>query len=159
MPPEKFFTGTTQAGRILRPSYEHTACVTFTDETSERVDNPSETRITATLDGAPIAVDGVSWNGDTAIISSGDIGTFTATNTDYVEDHHEALHRYLEHRPSGGWEVAVVHKAVHGEEWSYTVTITNGRLTERVEFRLSEQVMRTVAREGALPATDEQGAR
>lgn len=42
-----------------------------------------------------------------------------------------------------------------GAEASYTVTITNGRLTERVEFRLSSQVMRALAR-GAPAPTDEQ---
>jgi hypothetical protein len=83
------------------------------------------------------------------------LGTFTAANTDYAEDHAEALRRYLEHRPSEGYEVVIVDKDQVGEEASYTVTITNGRLTERVEFRLSPQVMRTLAR-GADEPTDEQ---
>ena len=158
MPPEEFFAGTTQAGRTLVLFYEHTAFDTFEDEAGETVHNPSETKITATLDGAPIDVHAVNWSGDTATVESEDLGTFTATNTDYAEDHSEALRRYLEHRPSQGYEVAIVDKRQDGDEWSYTVTIMNGRLTERAEFRLSAQVMRTLAR-GADAPTDEQVAR
>ena len=83
-----------------------------------------------------------------------DHGTFTATNTDYAEDHSEALRRYLERRPSGGWEVEIVDKREEADDWTYTVTITNGRLTARVEFRLSKQVARTLAK-GDPPPTDE----
>ena len=158
MPPEEFFIGTTRAGRVLRLFYEHTSFDTFTDEAGETNHNPSETRITATLDGAPIQVDSVNWSGNTVTVRSEDLGTFTATNTDYAEDHSEALRRYLEQRPSGGWEVAVVDKRQDAAEWFYLVTITNGRLTERAEFRLSAQVMQTLAR-GANRPTDEQVAR
>jgi hypothetical protein len=156
MPPEEFFTGTTQAGRTLVLFYEHTAYDTFTDETGEIFDNPAETKVTATLDGAPINVQVVNWSTDgTATVRSEDLGTFTATSTDYAEDHSEALRRYLEHRPSEGYEVAIVDKRQAGDEASYTVTISNGRLTERAEFRLSPQVMRTLAC-GADAASDEQ---
>jgi hypothetical protein len=155
MPSEEFFTGTTQAGRTLVLYYEHAAFETFTDETGETFDNPSETKITATLDGAPLDVEAVNCRGSTATVRSEDLGTFTATNTDYAEDHSEALRRYLEHRPSEGYEVAIVGKGQVGDDASYTVTITNGRLTERAEFRLSPEVMRTLARGAGLP-TDEQ---
>jgi hypothetical protein len=157
MPPEEFFTGTTQAGRTLVLSYEHTAFDTLVDHAGETVHNPSETKITGTLDGAPIDVQTVNWSGGAATVRSDDLGTFTATNTDFAEDHSEALRRYLEHRPSEGYEVAIVDKAQVGDEAAYTVTITNGRLTERAEFRLSPQVMRTLAR-GADAPTDEQVA-
>lgn len=155
MPPEEFFRGTTQAGRTLVLFYEHTAYDTFTDETGETFDNPSETKITGTLDGAPIDVQAVNWSGGTATVRSDDLGTFTATSTDYVEDHSDALRRYLEHRPSEGYEVAIVDKGQVNDVASYTVTISNGRLMERVEFRLSPQVMRTLARSADAP-TDEQ---
>ncbi len=155
MPPDEFFRGTTQAGRTLVLYYEHTAYDTFVDETGETVDNPSETKITGTIDGAPVDVQAVNWSGGTAVVRSDDLGTFTATNTDYGEDHRDALRRYLEHRPSDGYEVVIVGKGQVGDETSYTVTITNGRLTERNEFRLSPQVMRTLAR-GADAPTDQQ---
>lgn len=154
MPPEEFFRGTTQAGRTLVLFYEHTAFDTFVDDADEPFDNPSETKITGTLDGAPIDVQAVNWSTDTATVRSEDLGTFTATSTDYVEDHSEALRRYLEHRPRDGYEIAIVDKSQVGDEASYTVTITNGRLTERAEFWLSAQVMRALGR-GHAP-TDEQ---
>jgi hypothetical protein len=54
-------------------------------------------------------VQAVNWSSDvTATVRSEDLGTFTATRTDYAEDHSEALRRYLEHRPSEGYEVAIV---------------------------------------------------
>jgi hypothetical protein len=46
-------------------------------------------------------------------------------------------------------------KGQAGDEASYTVTISNGRLTARAEFRLSQQVVRTLAR-GAGAPRDEQ---
>lgn len=155
MPPEEFFKGTTRSGRTLVLYYEHTAFDTFVDETGEMFDNPTETKITGTLDGAPIDVQAVNWSSSGAATVRSDLGTFTATNTEYAEDHSEALRRYLEHRPSEGYEVAIVDKGQVGEEASYTVTITNGRLTERAEFRLSPQVMRTLAH-GAEAPTDDQ---
>lgn len=155
MPPEEFFKATTRSGRTLVLYYEHTAFDTFVDETGEAFDNPTETKITGTLDGAPIDVQAVNWSSDGTATVRSDLGTFTATNTEYAEDHSEALRRYLEHRPSEGYEVEIVDKGQAGEEASYTVTITNGRLTERAEFRLSPQVMRTLAR-GAEAPTDDQ---
>lgn len=151
MPPEEFFRGTTQAGRTLVLFYEHTAFDTFTDEAGETVDDPSETKITGTLDGTPIEVQAVNWSGDTATVRSDDVGTFTATRTDYAEDHSEALRRYLEHRPSEGYEVAIVDKVLVGDEASYTLTVTNGRLTERLEFRFSAQALQTMARGAGAP--------
>jgi hypothetical protein len=54
-------------------------------------------------------VQAVNWSSDvTATVRSEDLGTFTATRTDYAEDHSEALRRYLEHRASEGYEVAIV---------------------------------------------------
>jgi hypothetical protein len=156
--PELFFTGTTQAGRELRLFYEHVAFLAYTDETGEPEHNPTETEITATLDGAPITVESVNWSGESATVRS-DLGTFTATSSDYAEDHSEALRRYLEHRPSGGWEVAVVDKSEEDDGLRYTVSITNGRLTERADFVLSKQVATTLARGGPLPPTDEMVAR
>ena len=50
---------------------------------------------------------------------------------------------------------AIVDKGLVADEASYTVAISNGRLTERAEFRLSPQVMRTLAR-GADAPNDEQ---
>lgn len=158
MPPEEFFTGTTLAGRTLVLYYEHTAYNTFTEESGEVVEDPAETNITATLDGAPIDVQAVNWSTNTATVRSDDLGTFTATNTDYAEDHSEALRRYLKHRPTEGWAVAIADKRQDDDQWSFTVTITNGHLTERAEFRLSKQVIRTLAR-GADAPTDEQVAR
>jgi len=52
MPPEEFFKGSTRSGRGLVLYFEHTAFDTFVDETDEPFDNPSETKITGTLDGA-----------------------------------------------------------------------------------------------------------
>lgn len=155
VPPEEFFRGTTQAGRTLVLSYENIAYTTVTDATGVIVDNPSETKMTATLDGAPIEVEAVNWSGSTAAVRSAELGTFTATSTDYAEDHTAALRRYLEHRPSGGYDVSIVEKAQLGDQASYMVGISNGRLTERAEFRLSPQVMSTLAR-GAEQPTDEQ---
>lgn len=155
MPPEEFFKGSTHSGRALVLYYEHTAFDTFVDETGEPFDNPSETKITGTLDGAPIDVEAVNWSSDGTATVRSDLGTFTATNTEYAEDHSEALRRCLEHRPFEGYEVAIVDKTPIGQEAAYTVTITNGRLTERAEFRLSPQVMRTLAR-GAQAPTDDQ---
>lgn len=154
MQPEELFTGTTQAGRTLVLYYEHTAFVTSTDKTGETFNNP-ETKVTATLDGAPIDVETVNWSGNAATVRSGDLGTFTATNSDDVEGHSDALRRYLEHRPSEGYEVAIVDQAKTDDGASYTVTMSNGRLTERVEFRFSPQALRTIAR-GADAPTDEQ---
>lgn len=151
----EFFKGTTQAGRTLILYFEHTAYDTFTDATGEVVHNPSETEITGTLDGEPIGVDGLSWSGQSAVVRSRDHGTFTATNSEYADDHHEALRRYLERKPSGGWEVSVVDAGKDGDYWRYGVTITNGRLTERAEFRLSERVASTVARGGSVPPSHE----
>lgn len=157
-PPEEFFTGMTQAGRLLRLYYEHTAFETFTDETGETVHNPSETDYRATLDGAPIELRGYSMeysrNEQRATVIT-DQGTFTASTTAYVGDHSEALRHYLERRPSDGWDVAIVDKHQDADEWVYIVSITNGRLSERAEFRFSEQVARTVS-DGDPPPSDEQ---
>ena len=150
--PDEFFRGTTQAGRELRLFFEHTAYETFTDHAGETVDDPSETRITATLDGAPITVDALSRNSGAATVRSGELGTFTATNTDYAEDHHEALRRYLERCPSDGWEVALVEKRKDDEGLLYMAAITNGRLTERAAFRLSDQVARKLAGGNSTPS-------
>lgn len=155
MPPEEFFRGTTRSGSTLVLYYEHTAFDTLVGETGETFDNPAETKITGTLDGAPIEVQAVNWSSTGTATVRSDLGTFTATNTEDSEDHSKALRRYLEHRPSEGYEVEIVDKDQAGEEASYTVTITNGRLTERAEFRLSPQVMRTLAR-GAEAPTDDQ---
>jgi hypothetical protein len=155
MAPEEFYEGTTRAGRVLRLFYEHTRYDTFTDETGETFDNPAETSFTGTLDGVPIEVQGWSMRGRESVTVVSDQGTFTATTTDYAEDHSETLRRYLEHRPSGGWEVAIVDRRQDGDELSYTVTITNGRLSEQAEFRFSEQVARVVA-DGDPPPSDEQ---
>jgi hypothetical protein len=152
---EECFKGATRSGRTLVLYYEHTALDTFVDETGEIFANPSETKITGTLDDAPIEVQAVEWSSNGTATVRSDLGTFTATNTDYEEDHSEALRRYLERRPSDGYEVVIVDKGQVGEEASYTVTITNGLLTERAEFRLSQQVMRTLSR-GADSPTDEQ---
>lgn len=155
MPPEEFFRGTTRSGRTLVLYYEHTAFDTLVDETGETFDNPTETKITGTLDGAPIEMQAVNWSPSGTATVCSNLGTFTATNTEYAEDHSKALRRYLEHRPSEGYEVAIVDKGQVGEEASYTVAITNGRLTERAESRLSPQVMRRLAR-GAEEPTDDQ---
>jgi hypothetical protein len=57
---------------------------------------PLETKITGTLDGAPIDVQAVNWSADTATVRSEDLGTFTATGTDYPEDHSEAMEEELQ---------------------------------------------------------------
>lgn len=135
---EQFFEGQTRSGRALVLCFEPSA------------EDPTEPRFAGTLDGEPIEVYGVRWSASkgTATVRS-DQGTFTASESEYEEDHSEALRDYLEHRPSDGWEVAIVGSEEIGEESSYTVTITNGRLTERAEFRLSPQVKETLAGEGA----------
>lgn len=148
---------TTLAGRALVLCYERTAYHTFTDETGEAVEDPVETKITATLDGAPIDGHAVSWSSDTAPVRSDDLGRFTATNTDYAADHSEALRRYLKHRPSDEWEVAIVDKAGRRR------VVVRGDDHERPhhgvpESRLSRQVMRTLAR-GADAPTDARVAR
>jgi hypothetical protein len=48
----------------------------------------------------------------------------------------------------GGYEIAIVDESQVNHEASYAVNVTNGRLTERVEFRFSPQAMRTSARRG-----------
>jgi hypothetical protein len=155
---EEFFRGETRSGRTLLLYYEHTAFDTFVDEAGETFANPSETKTIGTLDGVPIDVQAVEWSSNGTATVRSDLGTFTATNTDCEDDHSEALRRYLERRPSDGYEVTIVDKGQVEEEASYTVTITNGRLTERAEFRLSHQVMRTLSG-GAEAPTDGQVCR
>jgi hypothetical protein len=152
---EEFFNGGTRSGRKLVLYYEHIAFDTFVDETGETFVNPSETKITGTLDGVPIDVQGVNWSSNGTATIRSDLGTFTATNTDYEEDHSDALRRYLEHRPSDGYEVTIVDKGQVGEEVFYAVAITNGRLTERAEFRLSRQVMQMLSGGADVPTDEE----
>lgn len=152
--PEQFFEGTTHAGRVLRLFFEHTAYDTFTDDMGQTFDNPTETKCMGTLDGAPITIEryNIRWRESVTVVTNQ--GTFTAIATDYAEDHSEALRRYLERRPSAGWEVAIVDKAQDGDESCYTVSITNGRLTDHAEFRLSPQVANTLARDAHMPTEE-----
>jgi hypothetical protein len=155
---EEFFKGKTQAGRVLRLFYEHLAFDSFTDAAGEPVETPTETKYTGTLDDAPIEIRALNWSQENVTVVS-DRGTFTATSTDSETGHSDALRRYLEQRPSSGWQVEVVDKTEEREGWRYMVTITNGRLTERADFWLSRQVAETLARGGPLPPPNEDVAR
>ena len=149
MPAEEFFRGTTLGNRQLALFYEQT-------------DGGQE--ITGTLDGQALNIETVSWGGDSATVRTADHGTFSATNSDYAEDHSVALRRYLEHRPTGGYDVTLVERAQgtagigpdpDAPATTCVVEISNGRLIERAEFRYSEQATRVLAR-GQESPTDEQ---
>jgi hypothetical protein len=146
MPAEEFFRGTTLGHRTL---------VLHADE---------ERYITGTLDGEELDIETLSWSGDSATVKTAGHGTFSATTTDYAEDHSAALRRYLEHRPVDGYEITLIDRgqgiARFGPQPEApavicTVAISNGRLTERAEFRFSEQAARVLAR-GQESPTDEQ---
>ena len=158
---EQFFTGETQAGRELRLFYEHTAYDTFTDETGQVFDNPAETEITGTLDGASIEVFGVTQSmskgeGDSVTVRT-DQGTFTAVAGDDVEAgaHRAALRRYMEWRPSRGWDTEVEGSAFEGDEWRFTVLVTNGRVSEHVEIRMSDELAQSWVPGRPTPPPDE----
>jgi hypothetical protein len=72
MPPVEFFKGATGSGRKVVLYNEHTAFDMFVDETGAAFDNPSETKITGTVDGAPIEVEALNWSPtrDTATVRS-----------------------------------------------------------------------------------------
>ncbi len=158
---QHFFTGETQAGRELRLFYEHTAYDTFTDETGEVVNNPAETEITGTLDGASIEVFGVTQSmskgeGDSVTVRT-DQGTFTAVAGDDVEAaaHRAALRRYMEWRPSRGWDTEVEGSAFEGDEWRFTVLVTNGRVSEHIEIRMSDELVQSWVPGRPTPPPDE----
>lgn len=158
---EQFFTGETQAGRELRLFYEHTAYDTFTDETGQVVNNPAETEITGTLDGASIEVFGVTQSmskdeGDSVTVRT-DQGTFTAVAGDNAEAsaHRAALRRYMEWRPSRGWNTEVEGSAFEGDEWRFTVLVTNGRVSEHVEIRMSDELAQSWVPGRPTPPPDE----
>lgn len=149
MPPEEFFRGTTLGNREVVLFYEQT---------------DAEEKITGTLDGEPLDIESLNWSSDSATIRAANHGTFSATKSDYAEDHSAALRRYLEHRPPGGYEVTLVQRgratAGVGPDPEAPVTtclvkISNGRLTEQAEFRYSEQATRVLGR-GQDSPTDEQ---
>ncbi len=158
---EHFFTGETQAGRELRLFYEHTAYDTFTDETGQIVNNPAETEITGTLDGASIEVFGVTQSmakgeRDSVTVRT-DQGTFTAVagNDTEASAHRAALRRYMEWRPSRGWETRVESSAFEGDEWRFTVLVTNGRVSEHVEIRMSDELAQSWVPGRPTPPPDE----
>jgi putative PIN family toxin of toxin-antitoxin system len=158
---QHFFTGETQAGRELRLFYEHTAYDTFTDETGQVFDNPAETEITGTLDGASIEVFGVTQSmskgeGDSVTVRT-DQGTFTAVAGDDVEApaHRAALRRYMEWRPSRGWDTKVESSAFEGDEWRFTVVVTNGRVSDHVEIRMSDELAQSWVPGRPTPPPDE----
>ena len=140
-----FFTGTTHAGRELRLFYERPP----SDETGQPVPNPAETKITGTLDGSPIKIFSVtgstSQTPGSSIAVSTDQGTFTAIAGDDAETatHSEALRLYLEWRPSGGWKTQVEHSTFVEDEWRFTVSITNDRVSEHIEVRMSDAVAKS----------------
>ena len=149
MPAEQFFRGTTLGNREL---------VLFSEQMGEGQE------ITGILDGEPLDIETLNWSGDSATVRTANHGTFSATNNDYAEDHTAALRRYLERRPSGGYQVTLVERgrgtAEFGPDPDAPVTtcfveISNGRLTERAEFRYSEQATRVLGR-GQDSPTDEQ---
>jgi hypothetical protein len=149
MPAEEFFRGTTLGNREVVLFYE-------------QIDEGQ--KITGTLDGEPLDIETVNWGGDSATVKTAEHGTFSATKNDYAEDHSAALRRYLEHRPSGGYEVTLVERGQgtagigpdpDAPATTCVVEISNGRLTERAEFRYSEQATRVLAR-GQDSPTDEQ---
>ena len=146
---EHFFTGETQAGRELRLFYEHTAYDTFTDETGQIVNNPAEMVITGTLDGAAIEVfalqQTMSKGQETSVTVRTDQGTFTAIAGDDTEAaaHCEALRRYRESRPSGGWTVSVEDSALEDDQWRFRVLITNERVSAHVEICMSDAVAKS----------------
>jgi len=110
----------------------------MTDVTGETFENPTATKYTGTLDGVPIEVRGFNMRGNESATLVTDQGTFTATTTDSDEKHSETLRRFLEHRPYDGWEVSVTGKAQEDDGWRYSVTITNGRLTEHADIARTE---------------------
>ena len=154
--PEEFFVATTRGGRTLRLFFEHTGYETLRDDAGELFDSPTDTKITGTLDGAPIDIEAVNWSlgRETATVRTTDQGTFTATTSDDPQDHSDALRRYLEYRPADGWEVAITNRTETAEGLTCTVAISNGRLTERAEFRLSAQVATTLAKGEASPSDE-----
>jgi hypothetical protein len=149
MKPEEFFRGTTLGNRTL------VLCANQSDEGQE---------ITGTLDGEPLDIETVNWSGDSATVKTAEHGTFSATTTDYAEDHSAALRRYLQFRPANGYYVELIEsgqaEAGIGPDpdapvASYVVEISNGRLTQRAEFHFSGQAMRVLARGQDRP-TDQQ---
>jgi hypothetical protein len=141
--PEHFFTGTTEAGRVLRLFHEHTAFRTFTDAAGEVVTNPSETVYTGTLGGAPIEISRVSFHGardgQDAVTVATDQGTFTAVagEDSGPAEHRAERRRYLEARPRGGWYTLVESRRFEGGDWHFTVCVGNGRLAdERIELQI-----------------------
>jgi uncharacterized protein len=146
---EHFFTGETQAGRELRLFYEHTAYDTFTDEAGQVVNSPAETVITGTIDGASIEVFALQQTmskgeGDSVTVRT-DQGTFTAVAGDDAEAaaHREALRRYRESRPSGGWIVSVEDSTLEGDQWRFRVLITNERVSEHIEICMTDAVAKS----------------
>lgn len=146
---EECFRGTTLSNRDLVLFYE-------------QMDDGPE--ITGTLDGEPLQIETVNWANDFATVRTAEHGTFSATKSDYAEDHSVALRRYLEQRPSGGYDVTLVERR-HGAAGMgpdpdapatiCVVEISNGRLTQRAEFRYSQQATRVLARGQESPTDDQ----
>jgi hypothetical protein len=137
---EHFFTGATQAGRELKLFYEHTAFDHFVDHDGVAVSNPAETKITGTLEGAPIDIEAVSWDGAAVTVRT-DQGTFTAVAEGSDGDHREALKRYREHRPQVGWTVTLVSAEVVDDKWHLSLTVGSDRVSERIEWRLDTRLV------------------
>jgi hypothetical protein len=76
-------------------------------------------------------------------------------SSDGERSHSQVLRRYLEARPSDGWQVDIVDTRREGDEWQYIVSISNEHFVETAEFRLSDQVARMLAKDGPLPPSDE----
>ncbi len=147
MAAEEFFRGTTLGNREL---------VLSSDE---------DRHITGTLDGEELEILTLQWTIDAATVETAGHGTFSATQTDYAEDHTESLRRHMEHRPSGGYELTLIDRgqtqAGFGPYPEATVTtctveISNARRPpERAEFRFSEQATRVLARGQDSPTDDQ----
>lgn len=151
MAAELFFEGTTQGDRVLKLYYEHVAFDTFEDEDGVTVNNPTETAHTGTLDGAPIVIEALNIRMGESVTVRSDQGTFTAIATDYQEDHPEALKRYREARPSKGWDVTLEASEFVDERWRFTLKVTNDRVVERVEVRMSDETARSWSPDGTSP--------
>jgi hypothetical protein len=154
---EHWFTGMTQAGRELVLFYEHTSFRRIETDDGP-YDDPTETKVTATLDGKPIEVTHVNFqgggdSGGDAVTVQSELGTFSAVAGD--REHGEALRRYREMRPSGGWAVSLKSSIFEDETWKFVLAVTNDRVAEDVEVHMSDQVAKSWTGDGTSPPPED----
>lgn len=93
-----YFTGTTQGGTELRLWGEHTEVRTHADDDGNLFELPGATRITGTLNGEPIDIDGIKqrWSdGAMTVLVISDRGTFTADSEGDIARQRALLRDYL----------------------------------------------------------------